>query len=153
MKHLDRSVFAIFISVSMLFFSGCMDSEEDKDTTKMGIFTGRSIEVTAPDSLNPATARIVPGDSLVFIHSRYRSYGEEGDGFNLCFVVPREVDSVDYSPDGTALAVIGFTTGFAPNFADTLRDYSVKIAKSGTAYRIQGRLGTVDISGTYIPIP
>lgn len=145
--------FRLVTSFLACLFPACTSTEREKTTRSRQVFSKKEIRIEkagiGKDSVQVAS--IVEGDSTIFLYSEYTDYGEEGSGRKICFYIDAEPDSSEYAHDGKKIVIIGFGTGMYPNFSDTVETYGFKVSSLGNAIRMQGHIGEVDITGTYIP--
>ncbi|MDQ3003223.1 MAG: hypothetical protein M3Y08_18430 [Fibrobacterota bacterium] len=138
-------------AIALIF--GCTSPENDRTKISLGVYRKKEIRIEnqgiGENFLQ--IANVVDGDSTVFMYSEFTDRGEESDGYIFVFTIPDMPDSLRYSPGANEKLVIGFGTGMAPNFADTIKFYDFNIITMPSSIRISGVVGTKNISGTYIP--
>jgi hypothetical protein len=136
------------ISGSLL---ACTSLDENKTTIKTGVYSQKEIRIENTPNGNPQTVRIIDGDSSIFLHTSYTDYSQESSGYNIGFTLSEAPDTTRYSNNGATKLIIGYGTGFAPNFADTVKSYDFTVIKNPGSYRINGTIGDLSVSGDFIP--
>lgn len=140
--------------LAVVFVFGCTSSEDEKTKIESGIYDHREIKIETQqiDGRYMQFASVVNGDSLVFVYSEYTHGKQESSGFNICFTVPRGIDSVHYSNNLENRLILKFGTGLSANLVDTIKLYDVIIINRNSKFVLKGNLEEIKISGEFSPI-